>query len=102
MVIPGWMLPHTVSIEAYLGDGPYGPHYAAPVSARAYVEDTVETVRDERGEEVVSSTRVWLHPSQECAPESRMITPSGRVQSVVTSSLLVFPGTPSHREVRLR
>jgi hypothetical protein len=49
----------------------------------------------------VSGTRVWLFPTQECPPESRVTTPSGRVQSAITSSKFEFPGTPSHREVRL-
>lgn len=95
------MLPHTVTIEIYLGDTAYGPSYAPPVTARANVEDEEKTVRNGQGEEVVSGTRVWLFPTQDCPPESRITTPSGRVQSVITSSLFEFPGTPSHREVRL-
>jgi hypothetical protein len=95
------MLPHTVTIEVYQGDTAYGPTYGAPVTARAYVEDEVKTVRNAQGEEVVSGTKVWLFPTQPCPPESRLTTPSGRVQSVITSALLEFPGTPSYREVRL-
>lgn len=95
------MLPHTVTIEAYLGDTAYGPSYAPAVTARAYVEDEIKTVRNAQGEEVVSSTKVWLFPTQDCPPESRLMTPSGRVQSVITSGLFEFPRTPSHREVRL-
>ncbi|MFD6968382.1 hypothetical protein [Streptomyces sp. NPDC059949] len=95
------MLPHTVTIEVYLGDAAYGPTYAAPVTARAYVEDEIKTVRNAQGEEVVSGTKVWLFPTQDCPPESRLTTSSGRIQSVITSGLFVFPGTPSHREVRL-
>lgn len=95
------MLPHTVTIEAYQGDTAYGPTYAAPFEAQAYVEDEIKTVRSQAGEEVVSSTKVWLFPTQECPPESRLTTPSGRVQSVITSGLFAFPGAPSHREVRL-
>lgn len=101
MVIPGMLLRHEVTIEAYLGDSAYGPRYAAPVAARAYVEDEIRTVRNPQGEEVVSSTKVWLFPTQDCPPESRLTTPSGRVQSVITSGLFEFPGAPSHREVRL-
>jgi hypothetical protein len=100
-VIPGWLLPHTVTIELYQGETAYGPSYAPPVTARANVEDEEKTVRNSRGEEVVSGTRVWLFPTQECPPESRVTTPSGRVQSAITSSKFEFPGTPSHREVRL-
>lgn len=102
-VIPGIVLVHMVTIEPYQGDGAYGPQYGAPVTARALVEETVRTVRNERGEEVVSSTTVYLLPSQDCPPESRVTTPTGRVASVITSALHdggSLP-TPDHREVTL-
>lgn len=96
------MLPHTVTIEIYEGDTSTGPRYAAPVTARAYVEDERKTVRDKQGEEVISETKVWLFPHQECPPESRVTLPSGRVASVIASSKFEFSGaTPNHREVRL-
>lgn len=95
------MLPHTVTIELYEGDTSTGPRYGAPVLARAYVEDERKTVRDKQGEEVTSDTKVWLFPTQECPPESRITLPSGRTASVITSDLFDFPGTPSHRELRL-
>ncbi|THA82725.1 hypothetical protein [Streptomyces sp. A0592] len=103
MVIPGWLLRHTVSIEAYLGDSAYGPQYAAPVVARAFVEEKVRTVRNQQGEEVTASTTVYLLPTQACPPESRVTTPSGRVASVITSQLHDGGGlpTPDHREVTL-
>lgn len=103
MVIPGWLLRHTVVIEAYLGDSAYGPRYADPVTARAFVEERVRTVRNPEGEEVVASTTVYLLPSQDCPPESRVTTPSGRTASVITSALLDGGGlpTPDHREVTL-
>lgn len=103
MVIPGMLLRHEVTIEAYLGDSAYGPRYAAPVTARAMVEETIRTVRNAKGEEVTASTTVYLLPSQDCPPESRVTTPSGRVASVITSALRDAGGlpTPDHREVTL-
>lgn len=100
-VIPGVVLVHTVTIEAYLGDSAYGPQYGPPLAARALVEEAIRTVRNTRGEEVVSSTTVYLLPSQACPPESRLTTPSGRVASVITSALHDGGGlpTPDHREV---
>lgn len=102
-MIPGSFLVHTVTIEAYLGDSAYGPQYAAPVTARALVEEKIQTVRNTAGEEVTASTRVFLFPGQECPPESRLTTPSGRTASVITSALHSAPGlgTPDHREVTL-
>ncbi|MFF4369629.1 hypothetical protein [Streptomyces sp. NPDC001594] len=102
-MIPGWLLVHTVTIQVYEGDTAYGPQYAAPVAARALVEETVRTVRGERGEEVVASTTLYLMPTQACPPESLVTTPSGRTASVITSALHSAPGlgTPDHREVTL-
>lgn len=102
-VIPAFVLVHTVTIEAYLGDSANGPRYGAPVTARALVEETVRTVRNAQGEEVVSSTTVYMLPTQACPPESRVTTPSGRVASVITSTPHDGGGlpTPDHREVTL-
>ncbi|MER5482918.1 hypothetical protein ABT024_06840 [Streptomyces sp. NPDC002812] len=102
-VIPGFLLRHEVAIEAYLGDNAYAPLYAAPVIARAFVDEKTQTVRNAKGEEVTVSTTVWLLPTQDCPPESRVTTPSGRVASVITSALRTGGGlpTPDHREVTL-
>ncbi|MFB6811246.1 hypothetical protein [Streptomyces sp. NPDC056387] len=102
-VIPGWLLRHQVVIEAYLGDSAYGPTYGPPVTARAFVSEKIRTVRDQRGEEVVASTTVYLLPTQDCPPESRVTTPSGRTASVITSDLHDGGGlpTPDHRAVTL-
>lgn len=102
-VIPGWLLRHTVTIEAYLGDTAYTPSYGPPVAARAFVEETIRTVRNKNGEEVTASTTVYLLPTQACPPESRVTTPTGRVASVITSTLHDGGGlpTPDHREVTL-
>lgn len=102
-VIPSFVLVHTVTIEAYLGDTSTGPRYAAPVAARALVEETIRTVRSPQGEEVVSSTTIYLLPSQACPPESRVTTHTGRTALVITSALHDGGGlpTPDHREVTL-
>ncbi|MBT2449479.1 hypothetical protein J7F03_20780 [Streptomyces sp. ISL-43] len=100
--IPGWLLRYTITIEAYIGETAYGPQYAAPVTARAYTEETTRTARTKEGEEITSTaTKIWLFPDQECPPESRVTLPSGRVASVITSTLYSGAGlpTPDHREV---
>ncbi|MFI8104706.1 hypothetical protein [Streptomyces sp. NPDC086023] len=103
MIIPLWVLRHTVTIEAYLGDTSAGPSYAAGVAARAFVEEKDRTVRDSDGEEVTASTTVYLLPSQECPARSRLTLPSGRAALVITSALRDGGGlpTPNHREVTL-
>lgn len=102
-VIPGFLLRHRVTIEPYLGDSGYGPRYGPPAVVRAFVTEKIRTVRDERGEEVVASTTLYMLPGQECPPESRVTAPSGRTASVITSDLHDGGGlpTPDHREVTL-
>ncbi|MFD4740618.1 hypothetical protein ACFWNQ_25120 [Streptomyces virginiae] len=102
-VIPGFLLRHEVTIEAYLGDSANGPQYGPPMVARAFVSEKTRTVRDMRGEEVIASTTVFLLPDQECPPESRVTTPWGRAASVITSDRRDGGGlpTPDHREVTL-
>jgi hypothetical protein len=97
------LLQHEVTIEAYLGDSAYGPQYGPPETVRALVEEKIRTVRNRQGEEVTSSTTVYLLPSQACPPESRVTTPWGRIASVITSALRDGGGlpTPDHREVTL-
>lgn len=100
--IPGWLLRYQVTIEAYIGESTYGPLYGPPVTARAYVEETTRTARSKDGEEITAKdTKLWLFPTQECPPESRVTLPSGRVASVITSTLYSGAGlpTPDHREV---
>lgn len=100
------LLTYTVTIEAYLGDSAYGPQYAPPVTARAYVEEKAKTIRKPGGEEVVASTTMWLLPDQACPVESRvtLTTRSGtRTASVIASDLFDGGGlpTPDHRAVML-
>ncbi|MFJ3834443.1 hypothetical protein ACIPY6_02880 [Streptomyces sp. NPDC090054] len=101
--VPALLLRHRVTIEIYEGDTSTGPRYAAPALARAYVEEKARTVRTSAGEEVTASTTVWLLPSQDCPPESRVTLRSGRTASVITSALYDGGGlpTPDHREVTL-
>jgi hypothetical protein len=100
--LPGFLTPHTVTVEAYAGDGAYGPTYGAAVTSRAYVEDKRHLARDAMGNEVTAATLVWLPlDAGEVPPQSRM-TVNGKARTVITTSRFDFGGsTPNHLEVGL-
>ncbi|MDR6142040.1 hypothetical protein QE375_001594 [Microbacterium foliorum] len=78
--------PHTVSVRAHLGDGGRGPRYAAATDASAEVLDKQERIRDAKGVEVVSSSRVTV-PINTVAPLGSLVT--------------VWPGRPTQREAEV-
>ncbi|MFC9874876.1 hypothetical protein [Nocardia salmonicida] len=49
---------HDCMVRRLVGDGAYGPEYAAPTTDRGNVAAKVQMVRDTSGDEVVSSTSV--------------------------------------------
>ncbi len=36
--LPGWMLQHSVTMEALTGQSAYGPEYAEPVAVRCFLD----------------------------------------------------------------
>jgi hypothetical protein len=104
--IPRALLPHTIKVEAYLGSGPYGDAWDEPVTIRhAQVDDKRRVVRAPDGSEVVSETTVRLELHHQIPPGSRVTvwpgTPLERTATVISASLLTFPGAPSHVELAL-
>lgn len=86
MELPGWMMPHTVTVEPLTGTGPYGDVYGDPVEVRCLVEDTRQLVRALDGSEVVSQTTVYAPSWIDCPPDSKVTLPSGRVSYAITTS----------------
>ena len=82
MKIPGFALPQKVTIEEYKGEGTYGPKFGSKYTARARVEYGNELTRNQDGDEVVSSGRVYLDPKHKPLPGSR-ITVDGRTHRVL-------------------
>ncbi|MGK5531537.1 hypothetical protein [Streptomyces sp. URMC 129] len=104
MLIPGWMLRRTVTVETYLGASAYGPRYADPVQVRCLLESKTRTVRDRAGREVVSAATFYARPgAADCRPESRVTLPDGRVTTVIQQHEHNGGGlaTPDHLEVHL-
>jgi len=104
--VPGWLLRHSVTVEAYEGDSAYGPRYAAPVAVRCFLDQKIRTVRGQTGEEVVSSGTFYARLDEAqaiCPAESRITLPDGSTTTVIAALPRNSNGlpTPDHLEVQL-
>ncbi|MGW8988719.1 hypothetical protein ACWGRF_02090 [Streptomyces zhihengii] len=101
--LPGFLLRHTVTVEAYEGASAYGPQYAAAEAVRCFLDEGTRTVKAADGTDVVSSGTLYAPLDTACPPESRVTLPDGRT-SVVIAALRRDGGglpTPDHLEVQL-
>jgi hypothetical protein len=94
---------HEVTVEAYEGDGAYGPVYAAPVTVRCFLDQKTRTVVDKEGQEVVSHGTLYAPLATVCPPESRITLPNGDTATVINALRHDGGGlpTPDHLEVQL-
>jgi hypothetical protein len=101
--IPAFLLIHSITIEPRIGSYSHGPQYGPAVTYECFVEDGTTLQRDREGQEVVSTSRVFLALEADCPVESR-VTVNGRETTVLDvkrrdgGSLPV----PSHLELILR
>lgn len=104
MLIPGFLLRHQVTVEAWEGEGPYGPVYAAPALVRCFLDEQTRMVRSPAGEEVTSSSTIYAAPEAQCPARSRVTLPSGRVTAAIAAYRRDGRGlpTPDHLEVQLQ
>lgn len=110
MRVPKALMPHKVRVRASAGYGSDGQAFDPPKpkpapKVRAYVEDKTRLVRDGSGQEVTSTSSVWLDLDVN-APELSEVTirpgqPKERTKQVVAVSILDHPRTPSHQVVYL-
>lgn len=101
--LPGWMLQHSISIEALTGEGAYGPVYAASVTARCFLDEKTRLVRGPSGDEVTSTSTAYCRLSTTVPAGSRVTLPDGR-QTTAIATLRRSGGamvTPDHLEVQL-
>ena len=84
MKLPGFMYPHTVSLEAYSGSAAYQPLYSAAVNVRCLVANDVSLIRDANsGEATVSSGALYCQPGITAPPDSRVTLPDGTTRTVI-------------------
>jgi hypothetical protein len=101
--LPVFLLRHTVTVEPYEGEGPFGPTYGAPVTVRAFVDDKRRLVRSPTGDEVTSETTFYAPLDTVCPVHSR-VTVNGRQTVALASSRRDGGGlpTPDHLEVAMQ
>lgn len=86
-------LPYVV-VEALVGQGPYGPVYAVPVSVPAVVDQKRRLVRDRHGAEVVSETTVFLARTVACPVGSRITISEDHLTTVLAVAVRDAAGNP--------
>jgi hypothetical protein len=96
------MLPQTASIEAYEGEGAYGPAYAEAVTVACYVEERGDYLRSRHEVTTLPHTLVFTQLEVHCPAGSRITLPSGVVATVSRVARRQFgPPTPDHLELRV-
>ena len=101
--VPPFLLRHTVTVEPYEGEGPFGPQFGTAVTVRCFVDDKRRLVRNPTGDEVVSESTFYAPLNTVCPAHSR-VTVNGRQTTVLAASRRDGGGlpTPDHLEVALQ
>lgn len=102
-VIPGRLLVHQVAVEAFAGEGPFGPTFDGSVTVAAFVDEQTRLIRSGTADQVVSSTTVYCAPGVTAPVGSRVTLPSGRTATVLAVYDRDGGGlpTPDHVELAL-
>ena len=82
--VPGFLLQHTVFVEAYLGSGSKGDVYAAAQTVRCLIDEKTQQVTTPGGQEVTSGSSYISRPDHRPPPNSRVTLPDGRITKVIT------------------
>ena len=103
--LPGWMLQHSITVEALTGQSAYGPVYAEPVAVQCFLDYATRLVRQPGADQVTSSSTAYCRLADIPAPAtgSRVTLPDGRVTTVVAALRRDGGGmaTPDHLEIQL-
>jgi hypothetical protein len=97
-----WFI-HSAVVETLTGAGAYGDVFAAASTDTGYLEGSTKLVRDQTGQQVVSSSTWYtdLANAPKYTPDSR-VTAGGRVARVVGVNTFETPlGVEDHVEVYL-
>lgn len=97
-----WFI-HTATVETFLGVGAYDDQFADPATDTGYLEGSTKLVRDQSGQEVVSSSTWYtdLVNAGNYTPDTRF-TSAGVVSRVVGTNTFQTPlGIEDHVEVYL-
>lgn len=83
-MIPGFLLQHTLTVEAYRGSSSKGDLYEAPVEVSCLLDERLQMVTSPGGEKVTSSSSYITTLAHNPPPKSRVTLPDGRVTKVIT------------------
>ncbi len=102
MGIPARKRTHTITVEPYVGNGPFGPSYGTPVAVSCRVDETQRLVRANTGEEVVSSSTVFCDLDT-VIPAGSRVTVNGRATTVLALATFDTGGRSrlDHKEASL-
>lgn len=92
--VPGFLLRHTVTVEAYLGSSSKGDAYAAPESVRCLFDETTKQVTTPGGQKVTSGSNYITRPTHRPPLNSRVTLPDGRATKVITVGRVDGAGLP--------
>jgi hypothetical protein len=93
--VPGFLLRHTVTVEAYLGSGSKGDVYGAPQPVRCLFDETTKQVTTPGGQKVASGSNYITRPDHRPPLNSRVTLPDGRrVTTVITVARVDGAGLP--------
>ncbi|MEV4335763.1 hypothetical protein [Streptomyces sp. NPDC049590] len=104
VIVPGFLLQHTVTVEEYLGSGSKGDLYGPPTPVRCLLEDRIQMVVSPGGETVTSSSSYITRLGHRPLPKTRVTLPDGRRTTVITVARPdggALP-VPSHTQVFLQ
>lgn len=95
---------HTATVETFLGAGPTGDTYAAPVAVKGFLDDGVVLVRSSAGEQLVQKSMFFseLANAAKFIPESKVT-----INGVASQVKAIRPrdggsiGLPDHIEIDL-
>lgn len=82
-MIPTHLRTHTVTVEPFQGDGARGPVFGAAVQVTCRLENKLQLVRSNIGEEVTSSSTVFCDRGTTIPAGSR-VTVAGRITTVIS------------------
>lgn len=99
--IPAALMPHRVTLKAFVKEGPTGHLYATPKPARALVKMGAHLVRVGNGDQLTSMALVVLDPGNAIPPRSLVtftnpLTGSEETREVLTVEYANVPGTPAN------
>ncbi|NLE82330.1 MAG: hypothetical protein GX610_22685 [Rhodococcus sp.] len=80
------LLPHTVTYKPMLGNGPYGPVFGDPVTARARVQFQRRMVRTAQATEVMSAATIYFRPGNTPGIGGMVTLPDGTEREVIVQS----------------